>query len=443
MKNGHFIPLVRNRVIVTGARHALLVDFGAGTLRQLDESVTRNIKRAADAPSVSERRHRLERAVASTGPRLTTGGGSNPDHGACLGEVPADAPPVDSGRTTADLEFLWIEVTARCNLRCIHCYAGSQSGQDPGLPTGTIRKTIDQAAELGCRAIQFTGGECLLRKDLPLLLDHALNRGVSLIEVFTNGTLLTESLVKFFSRKGIQVALSLYSHRAEVHDRITRVPGSFERTLSALKLLLAHEVVTRCATVAMKPNEPDLGRTTYFLSQLGVACQWPDPVRPSGRGVELALWPDAYGRRCYQTQPNFQVSLTDFHRNCRRNSCWCGKAALTSNGDVVPCVFARDQVAGHVPEQTLAEIVRGEKMRRYWSLTHDAVETCKLCEYRYLCPDCRALVLGLTGNLHAKSPWCTYDPRSGTWGAAPSPTRSSLEPCAGGASCGARKRAAN
>src|SRR5690606_33783526 len=100
------------------------------------------------------------------------------------------------------------------------------------------------------------------------LIDHARLKGFSFIEVFTNGTLLTEPLIRYFASVGVNVAISIYSYRQETHDTITGTKGSFEKTLNSLKLLLAYGVPTRCATIAMKQNEVDPDGTSYYLQQL-------------------------------------------------------------------------------------------------------------------------------------------------------------------------------
>jgi radical SAM protein with 4Fe4S-binding SPASM domain len=386
-----------DQVLVYGARKALLIDFSQATARQVDEADASALWQGSDG----ERPQRVLEAGNRTG---------------FFSDGFCDHPQAGRRGTAGPLDFLWIELTARCNLKCLHCYADSAAHRQVDLPNETVKAVIDQAVELGCRTLQFTGGECLLRKDIPDLVNHAAEKGALFIEVFTNGTLLTEPLVKFFSQKGIHVALSLYSYRQEVHDRVTGVPGSYQKTIEALKLLLAYDVPTRCSTVALKQNEPDLDGTTYFLSQLGVQCNVPDPVRPSGRGMVHENWPENYGRRFKLTQPCFMVSAAAFEWNRTRNSCWYGKAAVTSDGSVIPCVFARQQTTGRLPAQSLGEIIHGERMQAYWCLTYDQVEDCKACEYRYLCTDCRPLALGLTGSLYAKSPRCTYDPYKGVWG---------------------------
>jgi MoaA/NifB/PqqE/SkfB family radical SAM enzyme len=145
--------------------------------------------------------------------------------------------------------------------------------------TKEVLDWMDEAATLGCQSIQVTGGECTLRDDLQDLLDYARPRFKS-VEVFTNATLLTPALIRFLAENKIRVAFSFYSYKPEVHDRITRVPGSYQKTLGNLKLLLAHEVTVRGGIIGMKQNEADLDATEYFLRSLGVAVSPNTQNRP-------------------------------------------------------------------------------------------------------------------------------------------------------------------
>src|SRR5580658_702755 len=73
------------------------------------------------------------------------------------------------------LSFLWLELTNKCNLSCAHCYA--ESGPRPSrkdvLTTNDYRRLLDEAAAIGCRAVQFIGGEPTLHRGLPELIAHA------------------------------------------------------------------------------------------------------------------------------------------------------------------------------------------------------------------------------------------------------------------------------
>lgn len=415
--NHHFF-LSDDAVLVNGAKNSVLLDLQGNKVYRVNASAKQVIE-------LGERGLRLMDVMGKCSPELETSDVlSFVREIGNLGLLKFSAKPKSPNlkkRSSPKLDFLWIELTSRCNLRCIHCYAESESvvggevKQLGVLCEDEVKKLIDEAAALGCRKLQFTGGEPMLRRDLRELIEHAGARGFEFIEVFTNGTLLTESMIRFLADRGVNVAMSIHSYKAENHDAITGVSGSFEKTMSSLELLLAYGVPTRCATVAMKQNEDDLDGTSYFLSRLGVFDRPPDPIRPSGRGMDVENWPKNYGLRFMQTTPSFLVSREAFERNSQWNSCWCGKIAVTSTGDVIPCVFARGLVAGNVKQQGLTEIIKGQVMLGYWGLTKDQVQVCRDCEFRYVCEDCRPLAYGSAGNLHAKSPRCTYNPYTGDW----------------------------
>jgi radical SAM protein with 4Fe4S-binding SPASM domain len=413
--SSHFF-LSEEKVLVKGAKHSILLDFEKGKIYRANSAAENILELGERGASIGEALSQLGSEIKCAD--ITSFIEEASSQGLLTVSQTPQSQPTEQHAPL--LDFLWIEVTSRCNLKCIHCYAdakaeSTEEGRASDLSGEEIWKIIDEAASLGCQKIQFTGGEPTLRPDLEDLMGHALDRGFKFVEIFTNGTMLTEKKVNFFAEKGINVALSIYCHRAKEHDAITGVPGSFERTLNSLKLLLAYEVPTRCAVIAMKQNEEELEQTSYFLSKLGVLRSPPDPVRPSGRGVNTEIWPNKYGLRSFRTHAAFVVNREVYNRNRNWNSCWFGKAAVTSTGEVLPCIFARDQVAGNIRHQSFSEIVYGHSMLNYWSLTKDRVEVCSDCEFRYVCEDCRPWAYGFTGNLYAKSPRCTYDPYLGEW----------------------------
>lgn len=406
--NYHFF-LSEGKVLVSGAKNSVVVDFCSGRMYQVNTSAQQIIKGGEQGLSVGE--------VINLSPHIKAADilsflENVSDQG--LIQFSSNHNPWHLERPPFSLDFLWVEITSRCNLSCIHCYAeagGLLCPPDP--PLKELKRVLDEAAALGCKKLQFTGGEPTLRSDLKELVKYAKAKRFEFIEIFTNGTLLTESLVQVFSKEKINVAVSIYSYKKETHDTITRIPGSYQKTLDSLKLLLAYKVPTRCAVVAMKQNENDLKGTTYILSQLNLLNGPPDPIRPSGRGKGAKNWPQ-YGS-FMQTSPTFFFNQQSYQKNRHWNSCWAGKAAVTSRGDVIPCVFARDHIAGNIKQQSLSDIIKGEQMRHFWELTKDYIEVCKDCEYRYVCRDCRPWAYGLTSNLYTKSPRCTYNPYTGQW----------------------------
>ncbi len=326
------------------------------------------------------------------------------------------------------LTFLWLELSGNCNLGCVHCYAESQnSAIFPGASTtrssgqplliAEWRNVLRAGADLGCRQVQFIGGEALLYPHLIELIDAAQEDGYTFIEIFTNGTLLTERKVQMLAERNVHLAVSLHGTEADVHDSVTGLPGSFARTMAGLRRLRAYGIPFRLAGTAVKSNQYDVIHIHDIATDLGATESSFDVVRGVGSGVNPELMPDDAEvlAQKWLTWPTFSASRADFEHNRRWNPCWAGKLAVSSTGDVMPCVMGRSQVVGNIHEESLAEILNKPDLLRLWGLTKDQVAVCQDCEYRYVCGDCRPLAAS-GGDLHGAIPRCTYNPQDGTWG---------------------------
>lgn len=414
----NFFSLSGEKVLIKGAKYSNIIDFKNRKIHRLNAHATRILELGNQGYKTSEIAGKLSSKIQKSDIMhiLNELAGQN-----IIEFSSRHMPRLTKEYPSPKLNFLWIELTHRCNLRCIHCYAEAKNRtikRSQDLPKENVQKIIDEAVELGCRRIQFTGGEPTLSKYFKEVIVYAKERGFEFIEIFTNGTTLNEPVISFLAKNGVNVAISIYSYRAETHDSITGVVGSFERTMNNLKLLLDYGVKTCCEVVAMKENEEDLAATIYLLSKLGLCERLPDPVRPIGKGRGMKNWPSNYGLKYIESRPFLIIEKESYVIKQRWNSCWFGKAAVTSSGDVLPCVFARSQVAGNVKQQGFAKIVQGDKMLEFWGLNKDKVYVCKDCEFRYVCEDCTPWSYGFTGNLYSKLPTCTYDPYTGEWGKA-------------------------
>lgn len=241
--------------------------------------------------------------------------------------------------------------------------------------------------------------------------------GYEFMEIFSNGTLLTEAKIKRIKDLGINIAVSIYSNRSEIHEAVTGIKGSFSKIYRGLTMLKEAAIPTRVAIIVMRQNQETVRETLGFLDQIGLASR-PDIVRPTGRGNCQAIIPDAEIVKEWglMVGPNFSTSREEFFRNQHWNSCWAGKVAVTSKGEVIPCIFGRNHVVAALSKGVaLEEAVFGKELQKLWKITKDQVETCGGCEYRHACSDCRPLAEATTGNLYAKNPRCTYDPATGEW----------------------------
>jgi radical SAM protein with 4Fe4S-binding SPASM domain len=276
---------------------------------------------------------------------------------------------------------------------------------------------LAECARLGAEKVQFTGGEPTLYPGLMELIEYARSCRYRDIEVFTNATRIKGNLLRQWASSGVRVALSFYSCDPGTHDTITGRPGSFRQTVQGIRDILTHNIPVRVAIVLMRDNMSHLTDTVEFLKGLGlkdVEIKW-DYVRPTGRGAaEVTVMRDDVGAGITPSKPS---SLGEGQEACgkgfARGTCWKGKIAVSSEGDVYPCIFAREKSMGRFPEMRLEEIIQGQELQRLWQITMDEVETCRDCELRYGCFDCRALAQTSTGDLLSKNPRCRYNPYTG------------------------------
>lgn len=126
-------------------------------------------------------------------------------------------------------------MTRRCNLKCIHCYAHARTkADDDELTTAEGKALIDDLAAFGSPVLLFSGGEPLMREDLPELAEYAVSKGMRAV-ISTNGTLITAPMAKTLKEIGLSyVGISLDGMK-DIHDRFRGVPGAYEASLEGIR----------------------------------------------------------------------------------------------------------------------------------------------------------------------------------------------------------------
>jgi len=105
---------------------------------------------------------------------------------------------------TQKIKQLWLEITPKCNLGCVHCYADSHPNRPlrESLQFEDWCSIIDEAAQMGCNRLQFIGGEPTLHPDLATLIKYSKKCGIPNLEVYTNGTAVTTARTCMPKRTG-------------------------------------------------------------------------------------------------------------------------------------------------------------------------------------------------------------------------------------------------
>jgi radical SAM protein with 4Fe4S-binding SPASM domain len=294
------------------------------------------------------------------------------------------------------------ELTDRCNLDCVHCYinqpAGSRSVRDKELSTSQAIEILDQAADSGVLFLNLTGGEVMLRSDFTEIYKHAIQRGI-IVTLFTNGTLLTPEIADLFAEwRPLSVEISLHGATQESYERVTRLPGSFERLNRGIKLLLERNVPMYLKTTLNTENFHELDSMRAFAEAFGLKYRY-----------DGILWPRINGDPSpfeYQIPMEFLIGLDEKETERRdersklaevakgRTSrdpyvyrCGAGLTSfhINSAGMMSICIMARK------PAYDILEIGfqnAWEKIGQLRDLKRQIVTKCDTCLIRGYCIQC-------------------------------------------------------
>lgn len=178
-------------------------------------------------------------------------------------------------------------ITRRCNLKCVHCYAHAKNIPfDNELSTTEGKFLIDDLAEFGVPVILFSGGEPLVRKDLPELADYAVKKGMRAV-ISTNGTLITPQTARTLKDIGLSyVGISL-DGMEEINDRFRGVKGAFRSALEGIENCKKAGIKVGLRFTINKSNDGQISEIFKLLEEMDIprACFY--HLVYAGRGSDL------------------------------------------------------------------------------------------------------------------------------------------------------------
>lgn len=300
-------------------------------------------------------------------------------------------------------EFAWIEITQNCNLLCRHCYEGSsRSVEKPYMSMSDFVIAVEYLAGIGVSRIQLVGGEPIIHPKIKEMITIASDR-FSSVEIFTNGTLLTDNLIKVIRDNGVSLAFSVYAKDPALHDKVTRTKGSYHLTSSTIAKVLSMGINVRIASVEM------VDVPKFDLSDFAVEHRTDFP-RLTGR-ASLSLYTDDMLRRKLITKKTFSKPLDpiQYSKNRLIHNCFGELLYIDCDLNVFPCAMERRVSYGNLRTSSTIE----ESYSRFARINKDKIEGCRDCEYRYACYDCRP---DCNHTAFESKPWfCTYDQENGVW----------------------------
>lgn len=305
-----------------------------------------------------------------------------------------------------------IDLTWRCNERCIHCYLDHDDADELSLTE--LRDLLDQMADAGTMFLTLSGGEIFLRKDLFAIVEHARLRGFD-IKLKTNALLIGEKEAARIAELGVhQVQISVYSHVAQVHDAITKVPGSLVKTLRAVGLLRARGVHVVIACVLMKPNKGAFEGVQTMAREVGAEFTIDPTITPHLNGdrslLDLNLDREDL-RKIFETE-SLVGDLAAFTAPpgpvdddvLDGTPCSAGHSSsyISPHGDVYPCVQF-PLTCGNVRRNRFLDIWQGSQgFTEVRAIRARDLPVCSTCGHVGSCSRCPGLAY-MEGNMYGPS----------------------------------------
>lgn len=294
------------------------------------------------------------------------------------------------------------EITERCNQACVHCFINqppqSKAAISQELSLAEITRILDEMAEAGVINLLLTGGEIFLRDDFKEIYLHAKRAGM-LVMLFTNGTLLTPQMADFLAEwPPYFFEISLYGSTRETFEKVTRIPGSYDKCMQGIQLALDRDLKLGLKTIVLKINQHELPSMQKFAEDLDIPFRY-----------DAMLWPCKDGNHrpwSYQLSPEEIVDLdktdekrhgkqrelysiigNDYNRSESVFSCGAGFSGfhVDASGNMSICMMVRhpayDLKHGSVQE---GWSILGELRKKKRTLD----TPCRTCDAGMLCIQC-------------------------------------------------------
>jgi len=302
------------------------------------------------------------------------------------------------------LMSLQIELTSKCNERCVHCYIPHENKTDDIEPE-LFYNVLEQCREIGVLNLTLSGGEPMLHKDFCSFLRKCKECDFS-VNILSNLTLLNDEIIAEMKANRLSsVQVSLYSMKPEIHDEITQMKGSFEKTKNAILKLIENDIPLQISCPTMKQNKNCYVDVINWAKALKVRAVSDFIMMAkydhTTQNLNNRLSLDEVGKLIndiiendteYQSRME-NVSIAEEEKRDISNDIVCGvcisSICMIANGNVYPCAGWQDYVVGNVKQTSLQEIWdNSEKVKYLRSIRKKDFPMCLNCTDRNFCAMC-------------------------------------------------------
>ena len=305
-----------------------------------------------------------------------------------------------------------LDITYRCNERCEHCYLDHEDHGE--MSTAEIFEVLRQLADAGVFFLTLSGGEPLVRRDCWEIIRYARSLQFN-VKLKTNALLIREKEARLLRDLGVeQIQISVYSHRPEIHDAITKLPGSLNRTVAAIRFLRSEGLKVTIANVLMRSNSQDREGVRQLAATLDSHYTLDPTITPMMDGDTSVLRLRLPADELHQVFHD-QALVGDVETFCAPPQpvddgareglpCSAGHTAcyISPYGDLYPCVQF-PLVCGNVRHEAFIDIWQNSpRLTEVRLIRGKDLTTCSSCSHLGSCTRCPGLAF-MEGNMRGPS----------------------------------------
>jgi radical SAM protein with 4Fe4S-binding SPASM domain len=292
---------------------------------------------------------------------------------------------------------------------------------------------LDELNHMRIFSLQLSGGEPFTRDDMPELLRYARRINQDwLLKLATNGTLVDEEIADLLKEIKVDLVSVSIDGLDQIHNDFRKMHKSFQMTVDGIKLLIQRGLYVLVNTVIHREN---LGQfeaiVKYVYDEVKPSGHRMSIIYPAGRGADDPrqffkfdehedIWTRYMKLKEQYTYLELRMPFLDLPKKIDNHDftylkgCVAGKShcSIQACGDVSPCKLSLYHRAGNIYDQTLHAIWRGSGFEPFRGFNSNDIhdDKCRQCRYLDLCRGgCRVVASQLTGDFHARDPWCEVD----------------------------------
>jgi radical SAM protein with 4Fe4S-binding SPASM domain len=324
---------------------------------------------------------------------------------------------------------LTLELTARCNNSCNHCYNNlpptAEEAQKQELSLAEIQAIIEQALPKGLLWVLLTGGEPLLREDFADIYTYLKKKGL-LVTVFTNATLITDEHIRLFKQfPPRDLEITVYGASPRTYTAVTRTSANYDKFIQGIELLSENAIPFRLKTMALASNSHEFAAIREFCQKYTKDYFYFDfqlhlrPDNHSGKNKTITKerlspakileleWSDPARSKALQKECGTLIQ-PDFLNNQGNSLFRCGvgtgSAFVGYDGILRLCQsLCHEEYTCNLRHRPLIEAWSELRAKARAAVSHspEFLENCNRCQYINLCMWCPALAHLETGRLDA------------------------------------------